>query len=184
MSCSALALAALLTAAIATVFGQENGTNDAMRRTLAVAPGIPELSAPTSYTREPIPRGTLTGKVMDTNGRRVCGATIRVIGGYIRDEFFSNENGVFTIPSVGAGKCDIEISSPYHYTSIVRGCIVAGDSTTALDIRLTRKSRGHMGDVLHRAPLPGEKMGTIRSTVFDGGGRPYPNISGRVIHTE
>lgn len=125
-----------------------------------------------NFTRVPLPRGTITGTIIDTNGRKVSGATIRVIGGYSRERFLSKENGEFTIPAVGAGKCDVEISSPYYYTYLVHGCIVAGDSTTVLDVRLTRKSRGHMGDALHRAPLPGERMGTIRSVIFDEWGRP------------
>ena len=175
MKHTALACAVLVVAAMSTTFGQKAGTNVAMPRALALASGIAAPSACPNYTRVPIPRGTLTGTVRDTAGREIAGATVRVLNrGYRVYEAMSKSNGNFTIDGVGAGKWDIEISSPYHYASIALGCAVVGDSTTVLAVRLAHKGRGHMGEVLHLSPPPGEKMGTIRSTSFDTWGRPLP----------
>lgn len=124
---------------------------------------------------EPPPLGAIAGTIRDTSGRAIRGVFIRILRISPARGAISTADGNFGASNIPQGIYDVHISSPDYYTSVARGVVISGDSTSMLHIRLTPKSREDIDLEMRNDCTPvtlSEKFGTIRQIPFDEKGRP------------
>ncbi|MDQ1266485.1 MAG: hypothetical protein QG635_1637, partial [Bacteroidota bacterium] len=79
--------------------------------------------------------GVLKGKVIDSEGKPVIGATIR-IEGTTRGTFVKEKDGTFSITNISAGQYDIKITAVSYATKIIKDVVISADITTTIDVKL------------------------------------------------
>src|SRR5882724_10324898 len=81
---------------------------------------------------------SLSGTVKDPNGAVVAGASVDVKNPSTGQEFTAttNDNGVFTIPAVSAGKYNVTIKAQGFKTAIVKDVEVLAATPASVDIAL------------------------------------------------
>lgn len=110
--------------------------------------------------------GILTGKVVDSEGKGVAGATIRVLG--TTRGGISKTDGKYTIININAGQYDVRITA-IGYDTVTKRVSISADQTVTLNFTLTQGGvqMKAVDITAEREMIRSTDVGTVRSTKGD-----------------
>ncbi|MEU6076232.1 carboxypeptidase regulatory-like domain-containing protein [Micromonospora sp. NPDC047074] len=101
------------------------------------------LTLPVTMT--PVPRGSISGTVTDTNGAAIAGARLTVTGP-VAGAATSDAEGRYTVAGLIPGEYQLVVDARHHLTATVKATVVA-DQVATVAVRLKPTDVAVLGDV-------------------------------------